>query len=229
MFFGVGIFLDFARRPGTTRAPRGAHVGHTCGEPNEFELTAARGLFYRFLHRCTQFLQDQNITRSLFTPSLLQLIMDTLTPEQITQRLGHMRQVRPPWRQPRFDGAPSLWATPTPPCRRGYASADGVRFENAVGNACLLCPPCPPLCVLARRACSPCLSAVPAVPAVRQVWLCGEVVTVDLATSFGKLTPDTELLNLYSISECHDATIGDLKTELDTSQKYVMKPVEKER
>ena len=93
---------------------------------------------------CTQFLHDQNITRTLFTPSLLQLIMDTLSPEQIAERLGHMRQV----------------------------------------------------------------------------WLCGEVVTVDLATSFAKLTPNTELLNLYSISECHDATIGDLRTELDTTQEY---------
>ena len=93
---------------------------------------------------CTLYLQEQNITRVLFTPSLLQLIMDTLTPAQITQRLGHMRMV----------------------------------------------------------------------------WLCGEVVTVDLATKFGALTPTTDLLNLYSISECHDATIGNLKTELDATQKY---------
>jgi amino acid adenylation domain-containing protein len=93
---------------------------------------------------CTLFLQEQQITRVLFTPSLLQLIMDTLTPEEVTARLGHLRMV----------------------------------------------------------------------------WLCGEVVTVDLATSFGALTPNTELLNLYSISECHDATIGNLKTELDTSRKY---------
>jgi amino acid adenylation domain-containing protein len=92
----------------------------------------------------TNFIKDQNVTRVLFTPSLLQLIMDSLSPEQVAGRLGH----------------------------------------------------------------------------VRMVWLCGEVVTVDLATNFGKLTPNTELLNLYSISECHDATIGNLKTELDTSQKY---------
>ena len=85
---------------------------------------------------CTQYLKDQNITRVLFTPSLLQLIMDSLTPAQIAERLGHMRMV----------------------------------------------------------------------------WLCGEVVTVDLATSFGNLTPNTQLLNLYSISECHDATIGKLST-----------------
>ena len=92
----------------------------------------------------SMFLQNQKITRVLFTPSLLQLITDTLSAEDITARLGHMRMV----------------------------------------------------------------------------WLCGEVVTVDLATYFGNLTPKTQLFNLYSISECHDATIGNLKTELDITQKY---------
>ena len=39
-FSGVGVFLDFVRRSGTTRA-EGPHVGpyHTCGGPNELELT----------------------------------------------------------------------------------------------------------------------------------------------------------------------------------------------
>ena len=52
------------------------------------------------------------------------------------------------------------------------------------------------------------------------LWLCGEVVTVDLATSFTKLFPHTELWNLYSISECHDVSIGDLQRDLDVTQKY---------
>ena len=52
------------------------------------------------------------------------------------------------------------------------------------------------------------------------LWLCGEVVTVDLATQFCKLFPHTELLNLYSISECHDVSIGDLQRDLDVTQKY---------
>ena len=41
--FRVGIFLDFVRL--TTRAPYA--MGHTCGEPNEIELTATHRLFYR--------------------------------------------------------------------------------------------------------------------------------------------------------------------------------------
>ena len=92
----------------------------------------------------SMFLMEQQVTRVLFTPSLLQLITDTISSEDITTRLGHLRMV----------------------------------------------------------------------------WLCGEVVTCDLATYFGNLTPNTQLLNLYSISECHDATIGNLKTELDVTQKY---------
>jgi hypothetical protein len=38
----------------------------------------------------------------------------------------------------------------------------------------------------------------------RQVWLCGEVVTGILRDRFTQLFPHVELLNLYSISECHD-------------------------
>lgn len=92
----------------------------------------------------TSFIQEHNVTRVLFTPSLLQLITDTLRPSVISTRLANLRMM----------------------------------------------------------------------------WLCGEVVTVDLATSFTSLLPRCELLNLYSISECHDATIANLRTELDTTQKY---------
>jgi len=38
------------------------------------------------------------------------------------------------------------------------------------------------------------------------VWLCGEVVTVALKDRFTQLFPHIQLLNLYSISECHDIT-----------------------
>jgi hypothetical protein len=38
----------------------------------------------------------------------------------------------------------------------------------------------------------------------RQVWLCGEVVTGILRDRFIQLFPHVLLLNLYSISECHD-------------------------
>ena len=93
---------------------------------------------------CTQFILDHNITRILFTPSLLQLIMDIIPTEEVARRLASLR-----------------------------------------------------MC-----------------------WLCGEVVTTQLAQSFTSCLPDCELLNLYSISECHDATIGDLKRDLDVSQKY---------
>jgi amino acid adenylation domain-containing protein/thioester reductase-like protein len=94
----------------------------------------------------TKFVQQQNITRILFTPSLLQLILDTLPPAKLEERFAQLRYL----------------------------------------------------------------------------WLCGEVVTVDLATTFGNLlSPTARLLNLYSISECHDVSIGDLRGDnLDVSRKY---------
>ncbi|KAG7358594.1 amino acid adenylation enzyme/thioester reductase family protein [Nitzschia inconspicua] len=92
----------------------------------------------------TQFIRDYDITRILFTPSLLQLILDTLPAADIQQRLAKLRYL----------------------------------------------------------------------------WLCGEVVSRDLAMSFTSLLPNVELMNLYSISECHDVSIGDLKRELDPSRKY---------
>jgi thioester reductase-like protein len=92
----------------------------------------------------TRYIQENRITRILFTPSLLQLILDTLTPQQVKERLSQLRLL----------------------------------------------------------------------------WLCGEVVSRDLAVSFTTLLPQVELMNLYSISECHDVSIGDLKRELDPQRKY---------
>lgn len=39
----------------------------------------------------SMFLMEQQVTRVLFTPSLLQLITDTISSEDITTRLGHLR------------------------------------------------------------------------------------------------------------------------------------------
>ena len=86
----------------------------------------------------TKFVYDRNITRILWTPSLLQLVLDTLSPDDVKKRLA------------------------------------GLRY----------------------------------------MWLCGEVVSRDLAVGFSSLLPNVELMNLYSISECHDVSIGDLKREL---------------
>lgn len=86
----------------------------------------------------TKFVRDREITRILWTPSLLQLVLDSLSPEDVKERLASLRYL----------------------------------------------------------------------------WLCGEVVSRDLAVGFSSLLPDVELMNLYSISECHDVSIGDLKREL---------------
>lgn len=45
---------------------------------------------------------------------------------------------------------------------------------------------------------------------MRQVWLCGEVVMGILRDRFIQLFPHIQLLNLYSISECHDVACSDL-------------------
>jgi thioester reductase-like protein len=95
----------------------------------------------------TSFIQDQDITRLLLTPSLLQLILDSLGASVLQHRLHSLRYL----------------------------------------------------------------------------WLCGEVVSRDLAVTFAQLLPHVELMNLYSISECHDVSIGDLKREIkdmDDSCKY---------
>ncbi|CAG2239852.1 unnamed protein product [Mytilus edulis] len=45
---------------------------------------------------------------------------------------------------------------------------------------------------------------------LRQIWFCGEVVTTALFERCLKLLPWIQFLNLYSISECHDAACEDL-------------------
>ncbi|TYZ61811.1 hypothetical protein PybrP1_002293 [[Pythium] brassicae (nom. inval.)] len=49
-----------------------------------------------------------------------------------------------------------------------------------------------------------------ALGALRLVWLCGEVVTIELRDRFVRLFPACELQNLYSVSECHDVSAVDL-------------------
>lgn len=92
----------------------------------------------------TDFVQKYNVTRLLVTPSLMQLILDSMEDADVQQRLANLRYL----------------------------------------------------------------------------WFCGEVVSGDLARAFSTLLPKVELMNLYSISECHDVSIGDLKRELDPSRKY---------
>ena len=95
-------------------------------------------------HAVTKFVQDHQITRWLVTPSLMQLIHDTVPAESLKERLPHLRYI----------------------------------------------------------------------------WFCGEVVSTDLAKQTTSVLPHIELMNLYSISECHDVSIGDLKRELDFDRKY---------
>lgn len=55
---------------------------------------------------------------------------------------------------------------------------------------------------------------------LRYLWYCGEVVSTELALEGLKLLPNTRSLNLYSISECHDVSIGDFNNDLDQSRKF---------
>ena len=48
------------------------------------------------------------------------------------------------------------------------------------------------------------------------MWLCGEVVTIEIVRRFCEILPDARLINLYSISECHDVSIIDLAS-MDTA------------
>jgi thioester reductase-like protein len=50
---------------------------------------------------------------------------------------------------------------------------------------------------------------------LRVVYLCGEVVTQTLAQRCLKILPGVRLLNLYSISECHDVSYADLSTGVE--------------
>ena len=50
---------------------------------------------------------------------------------------------------------------------------------------------------------------------LRLVWLCGEVVTMELRDRFVHLFPQCELQNLYSVSECHDVSAVNLSAMSD--------------
>ena len=45
---------------------------------------------------------------------------------------------------------------------------------------------------------------------LRLIVLCGEVVTMALRNRFVQQFPNIKLINLYSISECHDVAVSDL-------------------
>eukprot|EP01135_Chromosphaera_perkinsii_P002594 Nk52_evm110s224 gene=Nk52_evmTU110s224 len=91
------------------------------------------------------YIEDNGITRILFTPSLCQLVVDSLKNEEVVEKLKSLRVV----------------------------------------------------------------------------WLCGEVVTTELRKKFIQLLPWCQLLNLYSISECHDVSVADLRAIDETlSPKY---------
>lgn len=81
----------------------------------------------------------------------------------------------------------------------------------------------PSLCQLVLDTCSSDV-LLEKLKSLRIVWLCGEVVTMELRDRFVKLFPDCELQNLYSVSECHDASAVDLAhmSEFDNalSSKY---------
>ncbi|GMF32004.1 unnamed protein product [Phytophthora lilii] len=89
--------------------------------------------------KLVEYLDTHDITRILFTPSLLQLILDTCSREVLVQKLSKLRLV----------------------------------------------------------------------------WLCGEVVTLELRDRFVRLFPKCELQNLYSVSECHDVSAVDLAAMSD--------------
>ncbi|KAG6618598.1 Linear gramicidin synthase subunit D [Phytophthora cinnamomi] len=89
--------------------------------------------------KLVDYLDTHSITRILFTPSLLQLILDTCSKEVLLQKLSKLRLV----------------------------------------------------------------------------WLCGEVVTLELRDRFVRLFPTCELQNLYSVSECHDVSAVDLAAMSD--------------
>lgn len=44
----------------------------------------------------------------------------------------------------------------------------------------------------------------------RQIWFCGEVVTMSLLKRCISTLPWIHFINLYSISECHDVAFVDL-------------------
>lgn len=54
---------------------------------------------------------------------------------------------------------------------------------------------------------------------LKLIHLCGEVVTTDLVNRIRKLLPDISILNLFSISECHDVSCSPLHV-VKTESKY---------
>uniref|UniRef100_A0A1I8I6Z4 Fatty acid synthase n=1 Tax=Macrostomum lignano TaxID=282301 RepID=A0A1I8I6Z4_9PLAT len=54
---------------------------------------------------------------------------------------------------------------------------------------------------------------------LKQIWLCGEVVTTSLLERCQSLLPSTRVINLYSISECHDVAARDLTDYLKRIQR----------
>ncbi|XP_049804567.1 uncharacterized protein LOC126248021 isoform X1 [Schistocerca nitens] len=54
---------------------------------------------------------------------------------------------------------------------------------------------------------------------MRQIWFCGEVVTMILRDRFAKIFPQVKMLNLYSVSECHDIACADLSVIPDPEKR----------
>jgi len=54
---------------------------------------------------------------------------------------------------------------------------------------------------------------------LRLIWLCGEVVSMALNDQFKRIFPEKKLLNLYSVSECHDVTAADI-ADLQSDREY---------
>lgn len=54
---------------------------------------------------------------------------------------------------------------------------------------------------------------------IRLIWLCGEVVSMALNDQFKRIFPEKKLLNLYSVSECHDVTAADI-SDLQSDRDY---------
>ncbi|KAK7873449.1 hypothetical protein R5R35_000229 [Gryllus longicercus] len=54
---------------------------------------------------------------------------------------------------------------------------------------------------------------------MRQIWFCGEVLTTLLKERISKLLPKIQLVNLYSVSECHDLACADLSDMVEYEQR----------
>ncbi|XP_050537486.1 uncharacterized protein LOC126903364 [Daktulosphaira vitifoliae] len=49
---------------------------------------------------------------------------------------------------------------------------------------------------------------------LKQIWLCGEVLTMSLRDRLEKNAPWIKILNFYSVSECHDVTCADVSKKI---------------